>query len=81
MRHLIAQARYRAGYTQTQLARRIGVSPGLVAMIETGERRVTPEIGARIARAVRSPEIATAYCSVCPVGGYRGRCQEERWAA
>jgi transcriptional regulator with XRE-family HTH domain len=40
----IARARLRRGWTQRQLAERLGVTDGMVCRIEAGQNRVSPSV-------------------------------------
>lgn len=47
---MLKQARQERGWTETRAARRLRMSQSYLAMLETGERRVTPELVLRFKR-------------------------------
>ena len=53
----VTYAREVAGLTQTELARRLGVSLSLINMIESGDKNATPEMLDRLAGALNCPVV------------------------
>jgi transcriptional regulator with XRE-family HTH domain len=53
----VIYAREKAGLTQAELARRVGVSVALVNMIESGDRNATPAMLLRLAAALNCPVV------------------------
>ncbi|MFB3073900.1 MAG: helix-turn-helix domain-containing protein [Candidatus Methylomirabilales bacterium] len=49
---LLKCARIVQGRSLTEVAQQISVSPSYLSRIETGQRRLTPEIAARLSRAL-----------------------------
>ena len=53
-------ARKQAGFTQKELAARLGVSAGHMSEIESGKRNATPKNLAKIAEVLRCPRAVLA---------------------
>jgi transcriptional regulator with XRE-family HTH domain len=51
----VTRRREELGFTKSELASLAGVSPALVTRIENGERRATPRVMVRLARALELP--------------------------
>ncbi len=64
---LLAQARYRRGWSQAKLARLLGVSASLIALVERGERNMTPRLAAEAIRATGDIALACACRELCPL--------------
>lgn len=56
MRVRLAMLRESENFTQTQIARRIGISQGYYSDIECGLRCPSPEVALRIAKELNIPE-------------------------
>lgn len=53
----VTYARERAGLTRAELARRCGVSAGLISEIEKGTRNATPQMLIKLAEALNCPRV------------------------
>lgn len=61
---IIREAREKASLSQAALSKKCGVSPSMIACIETGKRGTTKEIASKIAKALSIPaKELTKYCS------------------
>ncbi len=63
---LLKSARERAGLTQQQAANRLGVSQAYVALLENGQRRVTPQLARKLVRLYRLPATALPLDNAIP---------------
>ena len=64
------------GLTQKDLAHRVGVSVGYMSDVARGRKNMSPEVQARVERALGGPvEIAPASCANRPDGVVKGRGQ------
>lgn len=52
----LSKLREKKGWTQERLVRKIGVSRGLIAQVEVGDRRPYPSLKKRIAEVLGVPE-------------------------
>lgn len=59
----LRDARKRRGWTQTELARRLGVSQGYVCLLERGQRPVPPVMAQKVARLLDVPATALPFGS------------------
>jgi len=71
------------GMTGAELAKRIGVSPSYVSLIESGAKIPSPSVAERIARALRdSPDLYQAWVFSARQGGWRTALRQSRvWNA
>lgn len=61
---IIREAREKASLSQAALSKKCGVSPSMIACIETGKRGTTKEIASKIAEALSIPaKELTKYCN------------------
>jgi transcriptional regulator with XRE-family HTH domain len=60
MKNLLREARKAFGWSQKQLARRLGISQAYVAMLESEARRLTPSLASKLVRLGASPVVAPA---------------------
>jgi len=68
----IRNRRNRLGMTGAELAKRIGVSPSYVSLIESGAKIPSPSVAEKIARALRdSPDLYQAWVFSARQGGWR----------
>ena len=68
----IRNRRNRLGMTGAELAKRIGVSPSYVSLIESGAKIPSPSVADKIARALRdSPDLYHAWVLSSRQGGWR----------
>jgi transcriptional regulator with XRE-family HTH domain len=68
----IRNRRNRLGMTGAELAKRIGVSPSYVSLIESGAKIPSPSVAEKIARALRdSPDLYHAWVLSSRQGGWR----------
>lgn len=65
---VVMEARARRGWTQAELGRRLNHSTKMVSAMETGERRVQPDLLPRLARLVDDPDTYAA-CMRHATGG------------
>ena len=60
---IIREAREKASLSQAALSKKCGISPSMIACIETGKRGTTKEIASKIAEALSIPtKELTKYC-------------------
>jgi transcriptional regulator with XRE-family HTH domain len=57
-RHTLVVVRERSGMTKAELADRAGVDRTLITRIENGERRATPNVIMRLAKALDCSQLA-----------------------
>ncbi|MDI6871915.1 MAG: helix-turn-helix transcriptional regulator [Bacillota bacterium] len=65
-RTTLREVRLERGVTQGAVARMGYVSEPMIQAVEAGRKRLTPDVLGRIARSLRCPELAVAYCRECP---------------
>jgi len=53
----VTYAREQAGFTKTELARRLGVALSLISQIESGDRNATPSMLNRLAHELNCPRV------------------------
>jgi len=53
----VTYARMQAGFSRTELAKRLGVSLSLISQIESGDRNATPALLRRMADELNCPKV------------------------
>lgn len=76
----IRNRRNRLGMTGAELAKRIGVSPSYVSLIESGAKIPSPSVAERIARALQdAPDLYQAWVLSARQGGWRKALRSSRY--